>query len=310
MDIANLDFCCMQWILTTVGFGIAWSREVWINHQVKKNFDPLWTWCSLHTMFWQPKDAAGLEPECLQWWWWWCPACGGVLLQSYFEALCWQENQISWIVWFCFLLDVPCKKVLEVHLSASKPQMGICTVFKEKHVEKCFLPLHAYCVHSKKNMAWLDLLFMSLMKFLLVSTLPTTHLPSSCTFTVRSLLGNISTGGGKFALFKIVIGFEALIFGSVLQRHCGNAFWAGVEVRESKVCWMDKVTDLCVSFLLAQANGWACVDFGCSHPIDELLWSLPIYLLGTWLNHVSISFYSFWVVTYLFVSWGFISLWN
>ncbi len=72
--------------------------------------------------------------------------------------------------------------------------------FQRKHVEKCFLPLHAYCVHSKKNTAWVDLLFMALM-FLLVPALPTTHLTSSCTFTVCSLLGNISTGGGKFALF-------------------------------------------------------------------------------------------------------------
>jgi len=30
-----------------------------------------------------------------------------------------------------FLLDVPCKKVFEVHLSASKPQIGICTVSKK-----------------------------------------------------------------------------------------------------------------------------------------------------------------------------------
>jgi len=33
-------------------------------------------------------------------------------------------------------------------------------------------------------------------------------------------------------------------------------------------------------FLLPQANGLACVDFGCTHPIDGLFWSLPIYLLG------------------------------
>jgi hypothetical protein len=29
-----------------------------------------------------------------------------------------------------------------------------------------------------------------------------------------------------------------------------------------------------------QANGSACVDFGCTHPIDELFWNLLIYLLG------------------------------
>jgi hypothetical protein len=33
-------------------------------------------------------------------------------------------------------------------------------------------------------------------------------------------------------------------------------------------------------FLLPQANGQTCVDFGCTHPIDVLFWSLPIYLLG------------------------------
>jgi hypothetical protein len=43
---------------------------------------------------------------------------------------------------------------------------------------------------------------------------------------------------------------------------------------------MDKVVGLHVSFLLAQTNGCTCVDFGCTHPIDGLFWSLPIYLLG------------------------------
>jgi hypothetical protein len=33
-------------------------------------------------------------------------------------------------------------------------------------------------------------------------------------------------------------------------------------------------------FLLPQANRRAYVDFGCTHPIDGLFWSLPIYLLG------------------------------
>jgi hypothetical protein len=32
--------------------------------------------------------------------------------------------------------------------------------------------------------------------------------------------------------------------------------------------WRIKVG--CVNFLLAQANGWACIDFGCNHKIDEL----------------------------------------
>ncbi len=33
-----------------------------------------------------------------------------------------------------------------------------------------------------------------------------------------------------------------------------------------------------VSFISPQTNGRACVDFGCTHPIN-----LPIYLLGKWL---------------------------
>jgi hypothetical protein len=31
--------------------------------------------------------------------------------------------------------------------------------------------------------------------------------------------------------------------------------------------------------LFTRANGRACVDFGCTHPIDGLIWSLPIHLL-------------------------------
>jgi hypothetical protein len=62
--------------------------------------------------------------------------------------------------------------------------------------------------------------------------------------------------------------------------------------------------------LLPQVNGWACVDFGCTHLIDGLFWSLLIYLLGNWFNHASYHFYFCWVVTCLFVSQGFMSLWN
>jgi hypothetical protein len=94
--------------------------------------------------------------------------------------------------------------------------------------------------------------------------------------------------------------------------------WASIGVGESKVGWMDKVIGLCVRFLLAQANGWACVDFGCSHPIDGLFWNLPIYLLGffskyeCWVIDLTMSLlvYSFWVATCLFVSQGFIFIWN
>ncbi len=45
--------------------------------------------------------------------------------------------------------------------------------------------------------------------------------------------------------------------------------------------------------LLPQANGWTCVDFGCTHPIDGLFWSLPIYLLGFF------SKYECWVIDFI-----------
>jgi hypothetical protein len=45
--------------------------------------------------------------------------------------------------------------------------------------------------------------------------------------------------------------------------------------------------------LLPQANGCACVDVLCTHPIDGLFWNLPTYLLGNWFNHASLSFYFF-----------------
>jgi len=35
-----------------------------------------------------------------------------------------------------------------------------------------------------------------------------------------------------------------------------------------------------LGFLLPQANGRTSVDCGCTHLIDGLFWSLPIYLLG------------------------------
>jgi hypothetical protein len=35
-----------------------------------------------------------------------------------------------------------------------------------------------------------------------------------------------------------------------------------------------------IIFLLPWTNGCACADFGCTHPIDGMFWSLPIYLLG------------------------------
>ncbi len=43
-----------------------------------------------------------------------------------------------------------------------------------------------------------------------------------------------------------------------------------IGVGESKVGLLDKVIGLPINFLLAPANGWACVNFGCNHPIDGL----------------------------------------
>jgi hypothetical protein len=73
-----------------------------------------------------------------------------------------------------------------------------------------------------------------------------------------------------------------------------------------------RIKSLHVSFWLAQANGRLCVDFGCTHPIDGLFWSLPIYLLdyflniwmlGNWLNRVFISFYFLGCILYHKVSY-------
>jgi hypothetical protein len=85
-----------------------------------------------------------------------------------------------------------------------------------------------------------------------------------------------------FAIPTFYLLFQSFIWyvGSILQRHCGNTFWAHIGIEESKVGWMDKVAGLRVNFLMAQTNGWACVRFGCCHPIDGLFWNLPIYLLG------------------------------
>jgi hypothetical protein len=125
-----------------------------------------------------------------------------------------------------------------------------------------------------------------------------TECPPSC----RCPTQQRTSARGSFVLLRFV--------GSLLQRHCENTFWAGIGVGESKVGWIDKVIGLHVKFLLAPANGWACVDFGCRHPIDGLFWNPPIYLLGffskyewmlgNWFKHVSIAFYCFWVVTCLY----------
>jgi hypothetical protein len=99
--------------------------------------------------------------------------------------------------------------------------------------------------------------------------------------------------------FNLLLQSFIWFVGSVLQRHCGNTFWAGIGGRKSKVGWIGKVVGLLVSFLLAQAIGWACVDFRCSHPIDGLFWNLPIYLLGffskyeCWVIDLTMSLYHF-----------------
>jgi len=70
------------------------------------------------------------------------------------------------------------------------------------------------------------------------------------------------------------------LVGFIIQKIIWTPYGIGIGVGESKVGWMDKVIGLHVSFLLAQANRQAYVDFGSTHPIDGLFWSLPIYLLS------------------------------
>jgi hypothetical protein len=57
-----------------------------------------------------------------------------------------------------------------------------------------------------------------------------------------------------------------------------------------------------VMCLLPQANGHARVDFVCTHPIDGLLWNLPIYLLGFF------SKYECWVTNLIMTPYHFIFL--
>jgi hypothetical protein len=112
-------------------------------------------------------------------------------------------------------------------------------------------------------------------------------------------------------------------------RWCSGGIFAGAESNKSStatVLWIFPIrgSDLNAvaipRLLLSQANGRACVDFGCTHPIDGLFWSLPIYLLGFfskyescityWFNHVSISILFLSCHLFFFVLWDFISLWN
>jgi hypothetical protein len=64
-----------------------------------------------------------------------------------------------------------------------------------------------------------------------------------------------------------------------------------------------KLTKNCrFQFLLPQANGFACVDFGCTHPTDGLFWGLPIYLLGFF------SKYECWVTDWIVLLYHFVFL--
>jgi len=76
--------------------------------------------------------------------------------------------------------------------------------------------------------------------------------------------------------------------------------------------------DMDLQLMKPQVNGGTCVEFGCTHPIDGFFWNLPIYLLGffskyeCWLTDLIMLLYHFlfWVVTCLFLSWGYISILN
>jgi len=72
-------------------------------------------------------------------------------------------------------------------------------------------------------------------------------------------------------------------------------------------------------FLLPQINGCTRLcRFWVHHPIDGLFWSLPIYLLsffskyGCWITDLIMPLYQKKNLGchFLFVSWGFILLWN
>jgi len=56
--------------------------------------------------------------------------------------------------------------------------------------------------------------------------------------------------------------------------------WSVGETTNFIFCFSCGYVNVWSFLLLPQVNGWACVDFGCTHPIDGLFWSLPVYLLG------------------------------
>jgi hypothetical protein len=71
----------------------------------------------------------------------------------------------------------------------------------------------------------------------------------------------------------------------------GNYHLPTKVVKENFCVWM---------LLLSQANGCTCVDFGCTHPIDGLFWSLPNYLSGFF------SKYECWVTNLIMLLYHFI----
>jgi hypothetical protein len=62
--------------------------------------------------------------------------------------------------------------------------------------------------------------------------------------------------------------------------------WVLVGCQGGKIFFLTKIH----WFLLPQANGCTCVNFGCTHPIDGLFWNLPLYFLGFF------SKYECWVI--------------
>ncbi len=77
---------------------------------------------------------------------------------------------------------------------------------------------------------------------------------------------------------------------------CACVCESWVLIHISIVCgaWVSMDESWLAFFLLPQANGQACVDFGCTHPIDGFVlkstcllvgFLLKIWMLGNWFNH-------------------------
>ncbi len=88
--------------------------------------------------------------------------------------------------------------------------------------------------------------------------------------------------------------------------HCGHlhfakhyAFWTSLF--DNTQLAKSKPKFFCI-FSFPQANGHTFVNFGCTHPIDELFWNVPIYLLGFF------SKYEHWVIDLIVPLYHFIFL--